>query len=1084
MDRTETIARQGRFRSWHARIRTQLGPASGARTVFDRVAAPLFKQLGYRVIPLAGSGEALNAALQARGPGAAGLVVTGWGRDGSAAWRAAVRHGIGLDARWSFCVSGPDVRIVDSRRTYSGRFMQFALEATLEDEKAFQIFWSLVRAEAALPAGPADGSTLDRAVALSEQHRTKVRTALQEGVQDGLVHLLNAFGTATSRRGAGRSVHASRTFDEALIVIYRVLFLLFAEARGLVPRWHPVYRDGYTIEALRDRVEFTPRPRGLWETLQAIARLAHEGCTSGALRVPPFNGRLFSPAQSPLADTLALDDGAVREAVLALTTRPARTGRVRVAYGDLGVEQLGGVYERLLALEPVAASPGAKPLLVPSETRKATGSFYTPRSLTEFVVRRTLAPLVQDASAEDILKLRVLDPAMGSGAFLVAACRYLAAAYEAALVREGGFAASDITEHERVEFRRAIAQRCLFGVDLNPMAVQLGRLSLWLATLSADRPLSFLDHRLRVGNSLVGATLEDLRRQPPSAGRGVRPADLPLFDGTQAMGSIGAAVAIRSQIALEPDDSLACVRAKEQALARLTHTSSALMRWKAAADLWCAGWFRSASRRQAALAFGALMDGLLGRGSSLPAAAAAPLLAEAREIAGQERFFHWTLEYPEIFYDAEGQPLEPAGFDAILGNPPWEMLRADRGTTDARTRRRDDASRLHAFARSSGVYRFQGTGHANLYQLFIDRAAGLLRPGGRLGMVLPSGFALDHGSAPLRRALFDRMQVDGLISIENRQGVFPIHRGLRFLILSATKDGRTTDLPCRFGIGTPEMLDSLPDTGRDSEAVLLSRGLIERLSGSSMAVPELRTTRDVAIVSDLAFRWPTLADENGWNVRFGRELNATDDRAHFVEAGRASGRTIPVIEGKHVSPFSADLDSSTLRVRLSAANRLLNAAETFGRARLAYRDVASASNRLSLIAAIVPAGVVTTHTLFCLKDALDDESQQYLCGLFNSFVANYLIRPRITTHVGAGVISRLPAPRPPHTDAGFRQLAGLATLLASTPAKPDLAARLQATAARVYGVGKAQLEHILDTFPLVPMESRKAALLAFCDIVS
>ena len=137
-----------------------------------------------------------------------------------------------------------------------------------------------------------------------------------------------------------------------------------------------------------------------------------------------------------------------------------------------------------------------------------------------------------------ILSLRVLDPAMGSGAFLVAACRYLASAYEAALVRDGAVSGEDITEVDRAEFRRAVAQRCLYGVDINPMAVQLGRLSLWLATLSADRPLTFLDHRLRAGNSLVGASLSDLARQPPGGDRRARPTRLPLFGERRRTGAM------------------------------------------------------------------------------------------------------------------------------------------------------------------------------------------------------------------------------------------------------------------------------------------------------------------------------------------------------------------------------------------------------------------------------------------------------------------------------------------------------------------------------------------------------------------
>src|SRR5205823_1883192 len=187
--------------------------------------------------------------------------------------------------------------------------------------------------------------------------------------------------------------------------------------------------------------------------------------------------------------------------------------RERIAYRDLGVEQLGAVYETLLDYEPRVDAANHVTLEAGSGVRKATGTFYTPQPIAEYLVRRTLGPLVAGATPERILRLRILDPSMGSGAFLVAACRYLAAAYERALADEGG---GDLDDRDRAVIRRTIAERCLYGVDRNPMAVQLARLSLWLATLAADRPLGFLDHRLRTGDSLLGAWLADLRRAPRS----------------------------------------------------------------------------------------------------------------------------------------------------------------------------------------------------------------------------------------------------------------------------------------------------------------------------------------------------------------------------------------------------------------------------------------------------------------------------------------------------------------------------------------------------------------------------------------
>ena len=1068
--------RRNTLRAWHLSVRGRLGPAAGPRTVFDEVAVPLLSALGYRVIPVAVTDSIARAVLDAGPRRVAALIVSAWGRDAASTWRDAVRQGIGFDVRWTFCINGPALRIVDSRRTYSRRFAEFQIDAAIAHERTFEILWQLLSAAAMDATGEV---MLERAISATEQHRGEVRKSLQQGVERSLTHLLDAFHRA-ARPARGRGAPPlSSTFDESLIVIYRVLFLLFAEARGLVPRWHPIYRDGYTIESLRGPVEMLPRPPGLWQALQAIARLASRGCRVGSLEVPAFNGRLFSALHSPLSDTLHLDDGEVRRGVLELMTRDGgKRGRVRVAYGDLGVEQLGAIYERLLDLTP-SSSSGTGPVLIRAQTRKTSGSFYTPRSLTEFVVRRTLAPLVQSATPEQILALRVLDPAMGSGAFLVAACRYLAVAYEAALVREGALMTGDIDETERSGFRRAIAQRCLFGVDLNPMAVQLGRLSIWLATLAANRPLTFLDHRLRSGNSLVGAAIADVQRQAPGHTRRSRRDALPLFPDADVHHALGRAVEIRGAIAAQPDDTLARVREKERALSDLHGTDSAYARCRELADAWCSEWFRAPGARQ--VPFGVVTDAIMGRHTVLPSTVAGGLRDEVREIAAREGFFHWTLEFPEVFFDDRGELVARPGFDAILGNPPWEMLRGDRGRAQPEQRGHAGGPHLADFVRSSGIYRHQGDGHTNLYQLFVERAMSLVRDGGRLGLILPAGFAVDHGSAGLRRAFLDRTSADTFVSVENRTGLFPIHRGLRFLLVSATVGGAAPALRCRFGVNSPEALEAMHDTSNVGD-VMLTRGLIERISGPSLAVPELARPIDVEIFADLAFRWPALGDPDGWNVHFGRELNATDDREHFVPA-TANGAGLPVLEGKHLAPFEVHPERSAHRIRRAVAARLLDGPRTFGRARLAYRDVASATNRLSLIAAIIPAALVTTHTIFCIKEALDDESQYFLCGMFNSLVANYLVRPRITTHVSATIIDRLPLPRLPASSPLFGSIARLARSMSVSPSAGDAAA-LQALAARAYGVSERQFRHIVGTFPLLSTGERDDAVRAFCDMMT
>ena len=1069
-DESQCAAVRRRLLAWHASVASDMGPACSARAVFDRVAAPLAVALGFQVrLNGHGNSEVLCATLRAQDAESAMVLVTAWGRDPAGTWREGVRLGIGSNLRWCFCMNGTVVRVMDARRTYSRRFVEFNLADTIGDSSSFSTFWRLMSA-GAFPCGRA--SLLERAVEISEEHRANVRASLQHGVRDALTSLAGAFAATRKRRPPPAGV----LFEESLVVIYRILFLLFAEARGLVPKWHPTYRTSYTIEALRGPVEMLQRPRGLWESLQAIARLAHQGCHAGALRVPPFNGRLFSPAHAPLAESAALDDGAVREAMLALTTTASRNGRQRIAYADLGVEQLGGVYERVLDFEPaIASGPRAAVTLVRAGRRKATGAFYTPRSLTEYLVRRTLAPLVLEADPDRILSLRVLDPSMGSGAFLVAACRYLALAYEAALLREGVVTAADLTEHDRSGFRRVVAQRCLFGVDINPMAVQLARLSLWLATLSADRPLTFLDHHLRTGNSLVGASLADVCRHAPSARAArAREARLPLFDLEAADLAIGTTIGTRLSIATDPGDTLEQVKAKERLMASLLQDGAPLARWKAAADLWCASWFhpRPVSQRPSrGAAFRALLDEIVGRGAVLPAHISAPLRGAAKATAERERFFHWTLEFPEVFHDSFGRPLQAPGFDAVIGNPPWEMLRGHRGPGG------DGSAHLATFARESGVYSLQGSGHANLFQLFLERAFMLVRRGGRVGMVLPSGLASDHGCASLRRHLLDSSEVDTFVSVENRGGLFPIHRALKFLLVAATSGSRTATLPCRFGVRSPDLLDALPDRGPDELSVPVPRSLFDQMSGSQVAIPELRTKQDLSIASRITFSVPALEDAAGWGVAFGRELNATDDRKHFL--GRAVAGACPVLEGKQIQPFVADVAASRFFIPGRIASALLEPGRSYGRSRLAYRDVASPSNRLTLIAAIVPAQVLTTHTLFCMRSDASEEVQQFLCGVFNSYVANYLVRLRVSMHVSASIMARLPVPVPARDSAPFRTIAGLAAALSSAPGDRTAAARLQAAVARLYGLTAPELQHVLDTFPLVDEADRRSAAEAF-----
>lgn len=1102
---TRERARRQLGHVWARTIAT-LGPASSVRAIADRSFSPLANALGFSVQPrTAGAADDLYLTSLLTPSAAVAAVVTLWRTSLDTSWMTAVRHAIAMDARWCICFNGAQLRIIDAHRTYARHYVQFDLSATLADEIALATFWGLVRAEA-FEATTAGRCLFDDVLAASARHTAGVCLALEGGVRDALGELLHGLIGSRRRKGRPGATTLAEAFEQSLTLVYRVLFLLFAEARGLVPIWHPVYRDNYTIGSLATAIARNPRARGLWDALQAISRLAHAGCEAGTLRVTAFNGRLFAPGRTPLAETRRVSDDGMARALRALTTRPfnetqgarrpvqgrptiaANMVREAIAYADLGVEQLGSVYEGVLEFSPVwrtracpeqdRRAPHVE-LERGSERRKSTGTFYTPRAMTDFLVRRTLTPLVAEASPEAILELRVLDPAMGSGAFLVSACRYLASAYESALVRTGASGASDVSEQDRASFRRTIAQRCLFGVDLNPMAVQLARLSLWLATLAADRPLTFLDHHLRIGNSLVGASLDDLARQPPPDGARRHPrggnAPLPLFDADSFHGAMRGILPVRARLAVEPDDSPAAVREKEAALARLLSPASPLARWREVADLWCACWLWPSGDPAAPsrTAFAALTDAVLTDRGSLPDRLTAAWLARARETASHARFFHWTLEFPEVFFTGDGTPRANPGFDAVLGNPPWDMLRADNERDD-----RSHVGQVVRFARDSGIYRASHEGHANCYQLFIERALLLARDGGRIGLVVPSGLATDHGSAGLRRMLLERCDTEALVGFENRAGIFPIHRSTKFLLMTTTRGAVTRHLHCRFGVRDPSMLDAVPDRGAPADwfPLTLTPQFLRAVSGERLAIPELRDRRDVTIVARLVRSFPALESADGWRVRFGRELNASDDRRHFV----APGRGLPVLEGKQIRPFAVDLAASRAAIAPALAARLLDASRTFARPRLAYRDVASATNRQTLIAALVPAHAVTTHTLFCLKTDLDLDAQWFLCAVLNSFVANYLIRPQVTTHVTVGIVGRLPVPVLRRDSFLFQELVSLAQRLSTAPPDvPTVAARLQALVAVMYGLSREEFVDVLETFPLVDEAEKQSALHSF-----
>ncbi|MEO7189742.1 MAG: N-6 DNA methylase [Vicinamibacterales bacterium] len=1100
------------FDRWWIRVAQVCGPASGLRMLFDVIAMPLFAMLGFTASRAEFMRDRCHAVLETSRGTPLALVLLGWSARPTALWRELAQAARDIGASWCFVLAPPFLSLIDTRGFAGRRSLDLHLPSMTSDP-GFSVLMAIAHADAFDSAADVGSHgvvpRIDRLIAHATAYQARVRADLQLGVSDARVVLADAL--------AGRSMHASMPRgvtsavraapdEEALTLIYRILFLLFAESRHLVPAGDQTYDGAYAIRTLC-REALRPAPRfSLREALAATTRLSRSGCRGAGFTMNPFNGHLFAREAAPAlesrrprrrANGASQLEAAVSRALIALGSREGRAGREEISYSDLGVEQLGTVYEHLLDQEypstPATSRPNPRRPTPRghSNQRKHTGTFYTPQPLAEFVVRRTLAPLVAGASPEAILSLRIVDPAMGSGAFLVAACRYLSRAYEQALIDHDGLSPEDLDDAEQARIRRLIAERCLSGVDRNPVAVQLARLSLWLTTLAGGKPLSFLDHRLRTGDSLVGAAPGDLSRVP----RGRGPArELPLFEAHMLEHAARQFVGPFTELISRSDDTIADVRAKEAMWRQLTSPRSPRHPWHVASSLWCARWFwpDAHGKPPSPQELRALLDALLRKDQTLSAARVAERVRQVLTTAAARRFFHWPLEFPDVFYGATGAVKERPGFDAVIGNPPWEMWRRDPSTRhtppDTREAAAENAvspvsdaepAQLTRFIRDSGLYPSCDRGHLNLYQPFLERSLSLTRSGGRVGLVLPWGLASDDGAERLRRKLFDETSLETIVGLDNASGLFPIHRGTRFLALVASPGNRTRETRARFGVKTATELDEL--AGHDDIAahdlfpVRLTPARVARIGGPTWRIPDLRRAEAAALLERLSTRFPSVGADISGACRFGRELNATEAKPHFGPTG------LPVIEGKHLTPFGVQTASGILIDPL-VARRVLPTAR-FDVPRLGYRDIAGVSNRLSLIAAIVPAGVVTTHTILCLRTPLADVRQQFLCAMFNSYALNYIVRMLMGGHLTTSLIEGLPVPAW-RDDVEDRAIVRLARALGGTvgTAPEDVSdhhAELQARVARRYELTSQEIELVLSGFPLVPVTDRQRVSRAF-----
>lgn len=976
---------------------------------------------------------------------------------------------------YAIVLSRTELRLM--RRNEGGTSSAIALnldalaEWGAESERAWRLLLGLTA-----PAAVVAPRLLDRVVELGHKEMAGVGDQLGRQVAEaasGFIRGLYEEPANLERLPrSGDDAALAELFGQVLRTLYRALFALFAEARGLLPIDLPLYRDNYALTTSGEAptLGFAARTRALFELLRRGADLG------GGERIAAFGGALFAAEAAPLVDSLMWSDLAVKQSMTKLTRVQSGRGDIPVSYRELDEERLGSIYEGLLelrlqvadrvmervrvggrelVLDPAALAeldgyaatetavtvvqpdsvvpdlaldedsdldysieePGQDELMPParpnngkrivarveriergvpylanSSGRKETASYYTARDLVDFLVRETIDPKAAQATPSEILALRIVDPAMGSGHFLIGAVRRLAdhllAAYRRLEDGPSGYEAlppaiQSAWESEPALLalcRQLVAVHCIFGVDKNPLAVDLARVALWLATAAVDHPLSFLDHRLRCGDALLGLGVRDILTLdalvPPGevAKKGARSV------------TNGAA---RQYSLLSVAGELVDERALEEALAAKLLVAFRSLRGfltivdddrepfeskRNAADIVRAvlvdlrtlhaarvGRLLIGSAHDLALLSALTAFAKLRHLSAHDRAAISPLVAAGE----RQRTLCWELEFPDVYFeprdDGEVVRRADAGFDVVLGNPPWDKLliekrrwyaRYDPLIADYQGRgaeermsaldRRDDGIRrkfedeVQELARyvsaldASAAYSWQSirigqsrmSGHPDTFKFFTERDWYLAQPNGSVGLVLPAAVTSGDGSSGLRHLLMEQSTIRSLVVFENRKGLFPIDSRFKFATIVFERKHTAATFVAAFWQTETDLL-KLSSEERGAQMLAISFSDVRGWSPDRLALLEVRSARDLEVAKRvLASSSPLGTVVLGFNAKFGSELNMTLDRKLFFErvaletsgARREGGvwlsdkgeRFLPLREGRMVQAFDAN----------------------------------------------------------------------------------------------------------------------------------------------------------------------------------
>ena len=776
------------------------------------------------------------------------------------------------------------------------------------------------------------------------QEGTRARDKLSDGFRQALRILGQGFLSHAANRKLRTALHAGKLtkdgyFGQLLRLVYRLVFLLTVEERNLL---HPrdatdsarrLYADGYGLRRLRDRAvrgSAHDRQGDLWEAVRIVFRSLAGG--EPRLGLPALAG-LFAPEECSDVDAAKLENRALLVALFHLAWLREPSGLVRVNWRDMGPDELGYVYEGLLELVPQITGDGRSFSFAGADesrghARKTTGSYYTPDELVQLLLASALDPVIErtvDAHPEDavdaLLELAIVDPACGSGHFLLAAARRLAD--RVARIRAGGTPTPDDYQHAL----RDVVRRCIYGVDMNPLAVEICKVGLWMESIDPGLPLTFLESHIRCGNSLIGTNRALMGDQVPDAAWAVLEGDDRKLTRSLKRRNRDEIAGQRS-LPFEPRGETVSLEDAMRAVERAPDTDAGALaekqrRWQAllaseayeheklVADVWCAA-FVWPKVEPGPVAEAAPTTGtwLALRDREEPPSSV--LVDTVRRMAEEFGLFHWELAFPQVF--------ARCGFDVVLGNPPWERIKlqeqeffAKREPSIANTRNAAERKKFIAalpatnpvlwkewtsatriaqershFVRQSGRYPLCGKGDVNMYALFAEHNWRVLARHGCTGFIVPGGIVTDDTTKEYFQALLDRSALASVHHFENESLVFKgLHHAFRFVLLTIGKSDQA-DL-----VFYARRAVDLDDQRRHFALTPVD---FATLNPNTRTSPTFRSRRDADINLAMYRRAGVLwrkgdPDGNPWGLRFLRMFDMTNDsglfrtRAELASAG-------------------------------------------------------------------------------------------------------------------------------------------------------------------------------------------------------